>query len=149
MTRLQELPGVGPKTAACTALFGLGRKCFPVDTHIFRITTKMGLAKPGSRESVQAELEDLVAAHLKFPLHLLLIEHGRHVCTARQAMCSSCILADLCSTGRKTVSRRKGVKKEEEEDEKNGETAQPPTKKGRTDEVAVKLEAQVKTEPHD
>ena len=145
LARLQELPGVGPKTAACTALFGLGRKCFPVDTHIYRITVKMGLAKPGSRESVQTELEDLIPAHLKFPLHLLLIEHGRHVCTARQAMCGSCVLADLCATGRKTVSRRKAVKKEEKE------TGEPPAKKVHTDaeEVPVKAEPQVKTEAFD
>ena len=114
LARLQELPGVGPKTAACTALLGLGRKCLPVDTHIHRITVRMGLAKPGSRESVQAELEDLIPPDLKFSFNHLFLEHGRHVCTARQAMCSSCVLADLCATGRKTVSADTTSKKDEE-----------------------------------
>ena len=73
LARLQELPGVGPKTAACTALLGLGRKCNPVDTHIHRIAVKMGLAKPGTRESVQTELEDIIPPNLKFPFNQLFL----------------------------------------------------------------------------
>ena len=127
LARLQELPGVGPKTAACTALLGLGRKCFPVDTHIHHITVRMGLAKPGTRESVQTELEDLIPPDFKFPLNELFLEHGRHVCTARQVMCGSCVLADLCATGRKTVPANQHEKKDKEE------TVEPPAKKEHID----------------
>ena len=115
MKALQDLPGVGPKTAACTMLFGLGRECIPVDTHVFRISTKLGATRGTTPEAVQAELEDLIPPHVKLPLHLLFLEHGRHVCTARKAMCNSCVIADLCATGRKTVRRRKTPVKEEKD----------------------------------
>lgn len=144
LAQLQELPGVGPKTAACTALLGLGRKCFPVDTHIHRITVKMGLAKPGSRESVQTELEDLIPPDLKFPLNELFLEHGQHVCTARQAMCGSCVLADLCATGRKAVPANQHEKKDEED------TAEPPAKRvhTNTEEAPVDTKQPTKPKPH-
>ena len=133
LATLQQLPGVGPKTAACTLLFGLGRQCFPVDTHIFRIARRLGLSAQRTHSAVQQELEDVVPPHLKMPLHLLIIEHGRHVCTAQRAMCGQCVLADLCPTGQKHTKKRRA-------------SGEPPPKRVKT-EVAAKDKHQ-EEEPH-
>ena len=101
----------------------------------------MGLAKPGSRESVQKELEDLIPPDFKFPLNELFLEHGRVVCTARQAMCGSCVLADLCATGRKAVLANQHEKRDEED------TAEPPAKKVHTNTEEPPVNTKQPTKP--
>lgn len=94
---LTSLPGVGPKTAACVLAFGLGKPAFPVDTHILRVAKRLGLA--GEKEpacSVQNTFEDLVPEELKMRLHLMLIEHGRRICSSRNPKCSLCPLSADC-----------------------------------------------------
>jgi endonuclease-3 len=94
---LMKFKGVGPKTAAIVLLFSLGRPAFPVDTHIFRVTGRLGL-RP-ERMSVKLAhpyLEGLFAPAEYFPLHLNLIHLGREICTARQPQCPRCPLRQLC-----------------------------------------------------
>jgi endonuclease-3 len=94
---LVELPGVGPKTAACVLLFSLDRPYFPVDTHVHRVATRLGLV--GERAGAvraQEELQRAVPPVLVYPLHMGLIRHGRAVCVARRPLCSQCVLNDLC-----------------------------------------------------
>jgi endonuclease-3 len=94
---LVGLPGVGPKTAACVLLFSLDRPHFPVDTHVHRVATRLGLV--GERASAvraQAELQEAVPASDVYAVHMSLIRHGREVCVARRPFCSQCVLADLC-----------------------------------------------------
>jgi endonuclease III len=94
---LLSLPGVGPKTAACVLLFSLGRPHFPVDTHVHRVASRLGLVgERADAVSAQALLQASVPAELVYALHMGLIRHGREVCIARRPLCSSCILADLC-----------------------------------------------------
>jgi endonuclease III len=94
---LLSLPGVGPKTAACVLLFSLGRPHFPVDTHVHRVATRLGLVgERADAVSAQALLQASVPPDLVYALHMVLIRHGREVCVARRPLCSSCILADLC-----------------------------------------------------
>ncbi len=94
---LLDLHGVGPKTAAIVLLFAMGRPAFPVDTHIHRVSRRLGLIPDNtSREQAHTLLEDLVPASLYYALHLNIISHGRQVCHARNPECETCILQEFC-----------------------------------------------------
>ncbi|HRU06115.1 MAG TPA: endonuclease III, partial [Candidatus Brocadiia bacterium] len=94
---LLSLPGVGPKTAACTLLFSFGMPVFPVDTHILRVTKRLGLLPPGATAEQAHDLLGQAAPHeLCYPLHILIIWHGRRVCRARKPECGRCVLSDRC-----------------------------------------------------
>lgn len=94
---LLALPGVGPKTAACVLLFSLGREALPVDTHVHRVAGRLGLldAHLDAAKAHEA-LEALVPPEEYYPFHLLMIQHGRTLCTARKPQCGECPLRDLC-----------------------------------------------------
>jgi endonuclease-3 len=97
---LTDLHGVGPKTASCVLLFNLGMPAFPVDTHVHRLSRRIGFAPPkASPEAVQ----NLVEAHLDpsrcFAFHVLLIRHGRTICKAQRPRCGECALHQLCRFG--------------------------------------------------
>jgi endonuclease III len=94
---LRTLPAVGPKTAACVLLFGLGMPGLPVDTHVFRVSVRLGLVSEKlGPEKAQTYLEALVPPADHFGFHILLIRHGRHLCTARAPDCPRCPLRDAC-----------------------------------------------------
>ena len=94
---LTELPGVGPKTAACVLLFSLDRPFFPVDTHVHRVAVRLGLVdERASAVRAQEQLQAAVPGELVYELHMGLIRHGREVCVARRPFCSRCVLLDLC-----------------------------------------------------
>jgi endonuclease-3 len=94
---LRTLPAVGPKTAACVLLFGLGMPGLPVDTHVFRVAGRLGLLEPKMNpEKAQTYLEALVAPQDHFAFHILLIRHGRHCCYARNPNCAACPLQPDC-----------------------------------------------------
>jgi len=94
---LLSIPGVGPKTAAIVLCFALGKPAFPVDTHVHRVTRRLGLIPPAtSREKAHELLEELVPPEIYYPFHLNLIAHGRAVCHARNPECARCILRDEC-----------------------------------------------------
>jgi endonuclease-3 len=94
---LSALKGVGPKTAAIVLLFSLGRPAFPVDTHVHRVTKRLGIIGPRvSREKAHDLLETLIAPEHYYAFHLNLIRHGRQVCTSRKPRCEDCSLSDLC-----------------------------------------------------
>ncbi len=94
---LTSLPGVGPKTAAVVLSFALGRDALPVDTHVHRVTQRLGMVPRGvSAEKADRILHDLVPDGLRTPLHVGLIRLGREVCTARRPACPRCPLNDLC-----------------------------------------------------
>ncbi|MFW6056489.1 MAG: endonuclease III domain-containing protein [Chloroflexota bacterium] len=94
---LTALPGVGPKTASCVLVFALGMPAMPVDTHVHRVSQRLGLIQMRvSPEEAQAELEAIVEPDDRYGLHLHLIEHGRAVCRARKPACHQCVLSALC-----------------------------------------------------
>jgi len=98
---LERLPGVGPKTAACVLLFAFGKPAFPVDTHILRVGRRLGLLAPdATSERAHEEMQRLVPPRWVYPLHLLMIRHGRETCHARAPRCPQCPLLPLCPTGR-------------------------------------------------
>jgi endonuclease-3 len=97
---LRRFPGVGPKTAACTLLFACRKPILPVDTHIHRISQRLGLIGPRINEAQSHdELARLVSPGRVLDFHIQLIRHGREICTARNPHCFDCILLDRCPTG--------------------------------------------------
>jgi endonuclease III len=107
---LRSLPAVGPKTAACVLLFGLGKPGLPVDTHVFRVAGRLGLVPEKlNPEKAQTVLEDLVPPAQHFGFHILLIRHGRHTCTARAPACRRCPLLPNCPAGRLFTTPRKPI----------------------------------------
>jgi endonuclease III len=94
---LRRLPGVGPKTAAIVLLFSLGMPAFPVDTHIFRVSGRLGLRpEKMTLEAAHELLADLIAPEEYARAHLLLIRLGREICHARKPDCPRCPLQSLC-----------------------------------------------------
>lgn len=94
---LLSIKGVGPKTAAIVLLFALGRPAFPVDTHVHRVTQRLGLIpQDASREKAHRLLETSVPSALFYPFHIELIKHGRNICKSRSPRCGVCMLTDLC-----------------------------------------------------
>ena len=98
---LTGLPGVGRKTAACVLLFSFGRPDIPVDTHVFRVGTRLGLFRPGaSFEEAHDELLRVVDPEDAYEFHVSLIRHGRRTCVARNPRCHECPLLSICPYGR-------------------------------------------------
>jgi endonuclease III len=96
-TYLTSLNGVGPKTAACVLLFALGMPALPVDTHVHRVSKRLGLIGPKvAAEPAHHLLESTIPAELMFDAHMLLIKHGRVICKALRPRCEACPLADVC-----------------------------------------------------
>jgi endonuclease-3 len=94
---LRALPGVGPKTAACVLLFALGRPAMPVDTHVERVSKRLGLIPQRlTPEQAHDALEAIVAPADYYRFHMLLIKHGRRICAARRPACERCPLNDVC-----------------------------------------------------
>ena len=101
---LQTLPGVGPKTAACVLLFGMGRPGLPVDTHVHRVSMRLGLIAPKlPPDKAQTQLEAEVPENDHYAFHVLLIKHGRHRCMARSPSCPECPLLPQCPAGQEIV----------------------------------------------
>ena len=95
--RLLRFKGVGPKTAAIVLLFSLGKPAFPVDTHILRVSSRLGLRPERMTAEVAHEhLAGLFPAEAYAAAHLNLIRLGREVCQARRPRCEVCVLNDLC-----------------------------------------------------
>jgi endonuclease-3 len=96
---LSSLPGVGPKTVAVVLAFALGRSAMPVDTHVHRVTTRLGLI-PAKTSADKADrlLHELVPAPIRVELHVGLITLGREICKAGRPRCETCPLSDLCPT---------------------------------------------------
>jgi endonuclease-3 len=101
---LTKFKGVGPKTAAIVLLFSLGRPAFPVDTHIYRVTGRIGLRPERMTvEEAHPYLEALFPPETFYAAHLNLIRLGREVCGARKPNCPACPLRRLCDYGVKTM----------------------------------------------
>lgn len=105
---LVTLPGVGRKTANVVLNCWFGQETFAVDTHIFRVGNRTGLAKGKTPDHVEAKLEKRVPAPFRLGAHHWLILHGRYVCKARTPECWRCKVADLCSYRKKVLEKPKG-----------------------------------------
>jgi len=99
---LTTLPGVGRKTANVVMNCAFGEETFAVDTHVFRVSNRTGLARGKTPEAVEAQLEKKVPAPFRAGAHHWLILHGRYTCKARLPECWRCVVADLCAFRPKT-----------------------------------------------
>jgi len=104
--QLEELPGVGRKTANVVLNIAFGEPTIAVDTHIFRVGNRTGLAPGKNPLEVEQKLEAIVPAEYKRHAHHWLILHGRYVCVARKPLCEKCIISDLCNWPGKTVVQK-------------------------------------------
>jgi endonuclease-3 len=94
---LTGIKGIGPKTAAIILLFAFGKPAFPVDTHVHRVTQRLGLIGPQtSAEQAHEELEKIIPPEQFLAAHLNIIRHGREVCHARHPNCEECPLTAYC-----------------------------------------------------
>jgi endonuclease-3 len=94
---LVALPGVGRKTAACVLLFSFGMREVPVDTHVSRVATRLGLLRPGAPfEEQHDELLAITPRGAELELHLNMLRHGRRICHARTPECGACGLSRMC-----------------------------------------------------
>ena len=100
---LEKLPGVGRKTANVVLNIAFGEPTIAVDTHLFRISNRTGLAKGDTPLAVEKKLEKVTPREFMRHAHHWLILHGRYVCKARKPDCLNCIVRDECSFKRKTV----------------------------------------------
>ncbi len=99
---LQTLPGVGRKTANVVVSMAFGQPTIAVDTHIFRIGNRLGIAPGKTVDDVEFILERRIPKQYLYHAHHWLILHGRYVCKARKPDCEACIIADLCKAKEKT-----------------------------------------------
>jgi len=99
---LVKLPGVGRKTANVVLNMAFGQPTMAVDTHIFRVSNRTGLAPAATVEKVEEKLEKVVPVEYKLHAHHWLILHGRYICVARKPKCYDCPVMDLCAYKPKT-----------------------------------------------
>lgn len=94
---LMSLPGVGPKTASIVLCFSFGKGAIPVDTHVYRVSWRIGLIPEdlGENKAHDALLQ-LVPEELAFRFHVAFIQHGRHICKAPLPLCEKCPVTDMC-----------------------------------------------------
>jgi endonuclease-3 len=101
---LEGLPGVGRKTAACVLLFSYDRHELPVDTHVYRVASRLGLIRPkASFEEAHDRLRELAEPQDAYELHVNLLRHGRRLCKAQRPLCEYCPLLRVCPYGRRRV----------------------------------------------
>lgn len=115
---LLQFHGVGPKTMACVLMFSMGRPVLPVDTHVFRVSHRLGLIsqKIGEAKAHNA-LESLLEPERVYAFHVHMIRHGRRVCVAQRPRCGACVLQDQCdyyrsglaAVGSKPTETRLGI----------------------------------------
>ncbi|MDQ7029594.1 MAG: endonuclease III [Ardenticatenia bacterium] len=104
---LTSIKGVGHKTASIVLLFCFHRPTFPVDTHVSRVSRRLGIVpERATTRQIRAVWEMIVPPEWYYSLHLNLIRHGRHVCKARRPRCDHCVLQDLCDFYRNKSDHR-------------------------------------------
>jgi endonuclease-3 len=97
---LLSLPGVGRKTAACVLLFAYGQRDVPVDTHVSRVGTRLGLFRAGAPfEQMHDDMLAITPRGQELEFHVNLLRHGRRTCHARRPQCDECALLRMCPTG--------------------------------------------------
>ncbi|MCV6574586.1 MAG: endonuclease III, partial [Cohaesibacter sp.] len=100
---LEKLPGVGRKTANVVLNIAFGHPTIAVDTHLFRVSNRTGLAPGKTPLEVEKKLDRKIPKHWKLHAHHWLILHGRYVCKARKPDCPTCVIQHICRFKGKTV----------------------------------------------
>lgn len=106
MDDLMSLPGVGRKTASVVLAEAFNIPAFPVDTHVFRITRRIGIAKENTADKVSDEMMKKLPKYKWHLMHHLLITHGRTICTAKSPKCKICNVNEICTYYKKVVKEK-------------------------------------------
>ena len=106
MDELMSLPGVGRKTASVVLVEAFKIPAFPVDTHVFRVSRRIGLAKGNTADKVSDEMMKKLPKYKWHLMHHLLITHGRSTCTAQSPKCESCCIKELCNYCKKIAKKQ-------------------------------------------
>jgi endonuclease III len=124
---LVSIRGVGPKTANCVLVFGYGIPAIPVDTHVHRISNRLGVVRTRTPEQTEDALRERVDVRYWIPLNPLLVQHGQNLCRPNRPRCPECPIADQCATG---IALREGRDPPRREDRprprESGEGARSP-----------------------
>ena len=108
---LTSIKGIGLKTASCVLAFSFGLPVIPVDTHVHRVSQRIGLIKEKvSADLAHALLEDQIAPEERYGFHVLMINHGRKQCHARNPKCETCILNEECKYKSSKTNKKKNVR---------------------------------------
>lgn len=108
---LEELQGVGPKTASIVLCFSFGKGAIPVDTHVFRVAKRIGILDASATEAKAHDLLlKIVPAEMAFAFHVLLIQHGRVVCRAPNPRCDECPITEYCRWYRSLRGKENAVR---------------------------------------
>jgi endonuclease-3 len=113
MEQLLALPGVGPNTANCVLVFGYAEPAIPVDTHVHRISNRLGVLRTQTPEQTEARLREILPREYWIPLNPLLVQHGQNLCRPRNPRCDECPVAEICATG---LARSRGERTPRPED---------------------------------
>lgn len=100
---LVALPGVSRKVAKCVMMYSLDRRVLPVDVHVHRLATRLGMRVKKRPDTSQDLIEDAVPPRLRYGFHVNAVAHGREVCLPRNPRCTVCRLADECAFGRRRM----------------------------------------------
>jgi endonuclease-3 len=98
MSTLLSLPGVGRKTANCVLAYGFGKPAIPVDTHVHRISNRLGLVKTKSEYETEKALEKIIPIEYWIELNELMVKFGQDICQPVKPKCNQCKIKDLCNT---------------------------------------------------
>ena len=137
---LQALPGVGRKTASVVMNEAFGEPTIAVDTHVFRVANRTGLAPGKTPDAVEKKLESIVPERWKKGAHHWLILHGRYTCLARKPRCWTCVIADICPFKPKTSDPEEAARLAAEA-KASGRRLAPPKPRGAGARKAVKKPA--------
>jgi len=102
ITTLLALPGVGRKTANCVLAYGFGKPAIPVDTHVHRISNRLGLVKTKSEHETEKALEKIIPIEYWVELNELMVKFGQDICQPIKPKCNQCNIKDLCNIGSHT-----------------------------------------------
>jgi endonuclease III len=118
---LLSLDGIGPKTAACVLMFALGKPALPVDTHVHRVSKRLGLIAPKvNADRAHTLLEAALPADAVYPFHLNMIQHGRLVCHAQRPACERCGIREVCDYYKQIAESKGQTINREEHEEREG-----------------------------
>jgi len=131
LEELLTLPGVGPKTANCVLVFGYGLPGMPVDTHVHRISNRLGLVRTKTPEETEAALRSIVPVRYWIPINPILVQHGQNLCRPRGPKCPECPVQDQCATGLALREGRSPPRREDRPPKGRARASAPSTPTGR------------------
>jgi endonuclease-3 len=124
---LRQLPGIGPKSAGIVLSFSLGMPAMAIDTHIYRVSQRLGVIGPKvSADKAHDILEEKVDPEEVFNFHVSYINHGRQVCRAQRPLCPECVVGALCPSRKKFMSKADLAALAKQEDQTPAGTAGAP-----------------------